>query len=723
MSSSKIYDKLLEKATSPLLLDVDWESILKMCDLVRQGDVQTKYALGQLKKKLSNDNIHVLTFSLNCLESLVKNCGSKVHQEVATKDFMDIMRNIAGTKSDPVKSKVLELIQCWSHAFKKNPNYRIVEDYFNAMKLEGFQFQPLKESEAMFDVEEAPAWKEDSECSTCYRCRTEFSTLRRRHHCRACGQIFCNSCSSKTSPIPKFGIEKEVRVCDTCYDKINRTSTAGANPASKSDDQLPAEYINSPLYKEATKTAPTATSKPAEKSEQEFQDEINLALAISQSEAEAQEQTKRKKSSSSKTSKSSSSKSNWQESAHEPKSNNSTASAPYAETVATNNSAQQYKSMNINNNVVSNQMDQNFSQNAEEIRINNEMDEFVEELKKLLELYINRMKSDSMRGRSITNDTAVQSLFLQLQHLHPKLLSYIKYQEDARGYYENLQDKLTQLKDAREALNALRLENFEKKRRENEERERLRQMQISQKLQIMRQQKQSYYLYQNQLNLQRLQEQERDLQMRLVQQRELVLKRDQNLFSGPGLPFKPIGSNDSFTNVLPNEQMMNQYNGLPSMSQVPNSNSFQGYQAFNNNGSMLADSNLNTSLSQKNGLPQTSGLEAQFQSLQLQQQNLSRQNMQLQMQQQQLMMQQQPIMSQHQQPVQYQQWPQQVQQSQPTVLANQQTPNNNIQYSQYSNQVQSNGGQNGFVSAEQQQQQQQQNNLPTKQEAQLISFD
>jgi growth factor-regulated tyrosine kinase substrate len=28
-----------EKATSPLLLEIDWESILKMCDLIRQGDV------------------------------------------------------------------------------------------------------------------------------------------------------------------------------------------------------------------------------------------------------------------------------------------------------------------------------------------------------------------------------------------------------------------------------------------------------------------------------------------------------------------------------------------------------------------------------------------------------------------------------------------------------------------------------------------------------------
>jgi growth factor-regulated tyrosine kinase substrate len=180
-------------------------------------------------------------------------------------------------------------------------------------------------------------------------------------------------------------------------------------------------------------------------------------------------------------------------------------------------------------------------EDAEEVRVDAEIDKFIDDVKKTLELYINRMKSDSMRGRSITNDTAVQSLFLQLQHLQPKLMSYIKYKEDARAYYENLQDKLTQLKDAREALNALRHENYEKKRKEMEEKERIRQMQLAQKLQVMRQQKQSYYLYQNQLNLQRLQEQERDLQMRLSQQRELVLQRDTQLFnpSFPGAGYMP----------------------------------------------------------------------------------------------------------------------------------------------------------------------------------------
>ena len=58
------------------------------------------------------------------------------------------------------------------------------------------------------------------------------------------------------------------------------------------------------------------------------------------------------------------------------------------------------------------------------------------------------------------------------------------------AYYEGLQDKLGQLKDAREALNALREEHAENKRRQAMERERLRQIQLATKLDDMRQKKQ-----------------------------------------------------------------------------------------------------------------------------------------------------------------------------------------------------------------------------------------
>lgn len=58
------------------------------------------------------------------------------------------------------------------------------------------------------------------------------------------------------------------------------------------------------------------------------------------------------------------------------------------------------------------------------------------------------------------------------------------------GYYEKLQDKLSQIKDAREALDALREDHEEKLRQQAEETERQRQIMMAQKLEIMRKKKQ-----------------------------------------------------------------------------------------------------------------------------------------------------------------------------------------------------------------------------------------
>ncbi|XP_074068407.1 lateral signaling target protein 2 homolog isoform X2 [Macrotis lagotis] len=65
---------------------------------------------------------------------------------------------------------------------------------------------------------EPPAWVPDQACFHCTACQSPFSLIRRRHHCRSCGKIFCSRCSSKSVPLPWFGYMKPVRVCGHCYD-------------------------------------------------------------------------------------------------------------------------------------------------------------------------------------------------------------------------------------------------------------------------------------------------------------------------------------------------------------------------------------------------------------------------------------------------------------------------------------------------------------------------
>ncbi|KAJ0412531.1 hypothetical protein ATCC90586_006898 [Pythium insidiosum] len=46
------------------------------------------------------------------------------------------------------------------------------------------------------------SWVQDDAVNACFKCHTLFSLLLRKHHCRACGRIFCASCSSQRVVIP-----------------------------------------------------------------------------------------------------------------------------------------------------------------------------------------------------------------------------------------------------------------------------------------------------------------------------------------------------------------------------------------------------------------------------------------------------------------------------------------------------------------------------------------
>ena len=60
--------------------------------------------------------------------------------------------------------------------------------------------------------------------SSCPSCNVVFSTLKRRHHCRLCGDVFCDACSQGRAVLPLEGEEfnKSVRVCDLCLGDVKK---------------------------------------------------------------------------------------------------------------------------------------------------------------------------------------------------------------------------------------------------------------------------------------------------------------------------------------------------------------------------------------------------------------------------------------------------------------------------------------------------------------------
>uniref|UniRef100_A0A8C1PDD6 RUN and FYVE domain containing 2 n=1 Tax=Cyprinus carpio TaxID=7962 RepID=A0A8C1PDD6_CYPCA len=77
------------------------------------------------------------------------------------------------------------------------------------------QEQALEELGCKLSEYGGQVWLKDKDATHCKLCEKEFSISRRKHHCRNCGEIFCNSCSDNELPLPAS--PKPVRVCDTCH--------------------------------------------------------------------------------------------------------------------------------------------------------------------------------------------------------------------------------------------------------------------------------------------------------------------------------------------------------------------------------------------------------------------------------------------------------------------------------------------------------------------------
>ncbi|MEQ2158142.1 hypothetical protein GOODEAATRI_009186, partial [Goodea atripinnis] len=59
-------------------------------------------------------------------------------------------------------------------------------------------------------------------------------------------------------------------------------------------------------------------------------------------------------------------------------------------------------------------------------------EQFLKALQNAVTTFLNRMKSNHMRGRSITNDSAVLSLFQSINNLHPQLLDILNQLDEKR---------------------------------------------------------------------------------------------------------------------------------------------------------------------------------------------------------------------------------------------------------------------------------------------------
>ncbi|XP_037121993.1 zinc finger FYVE domain-containing protein 16 isoform X3 [Syngnathus acus] len=108
-----------------------------------------------------------------------------------------------------------------------------------------------------------PAWVPDSEAPNCMNCSHKFTFTKRRHHCRACGKVYCAGCCNRKCKL-KY-LEKEARVCVVCFDTLQRAqalermmSPTGPGP----NPNVPSQYCSTIPPLQQARAAGTLNSPP-----------------------------------------------------------------------------------------------------------------------------------------------------------------------------------------------------------------------------------------------------------------------------------------------------------------------------------------------------------------------------------------------------------------------------------------------------------------------------
>ncbi|XP_053377167.1 FYVE, RhoGEF and PH domain-containing protein 4-like isoform X3 [Mercenaria mercenaria] len=84
----------------------------------------------------------------------------------------------------------------------------------------------------------SPQWVKDEEVTMCMACQDKFTAIKRRHHCRACGKVFCAKCSSRKAQLA-YDNNQLNRVCQKCYELLKKGSVSSLELSTDSTPTSP----------------------------------------------------------------------------------------------------------------------------------------------------------------------------------------------------------------------------------------------------------------------------------------------------------------------------------------------------------------------------------------------------------------------------------------------------------------------------------------------------
>uniref|UniRef100_A0A672IQ12 Golgi-associated, gamma adaptin ear containing, ARF binding protein 1 n=1 Tax=Salarias fasciatus TaxID=181472 RepID=A0A672IQ12_SALFA len=140
-SSPVVHTAVAEnKATNPLNKDTDWDNIKGFCDQLNNEPEGPQLATRLLAHKIQSPQEWEAIQALLVLETCMKSCGKRFHNEVGKFRFLNELIKVVSPKylgaraPEPVKKKVLEMMYSWT---LKLPDETKIADAYQMLKKQG----------------------------------------------------------------------------------------------------------------------------------------------------------------------------------------------------------------------------------------------------------------------------------------------------------------------------------------------------------------------------------------------------------------------------------------------------------------------------------------------------------------------------------------------------------------------------------------------------------
>lgn len=203
LENKNIATRLQEKSSALKSLTIEMETTQKVIQDLKKYNEKLNDELRKERESGQSSSVTVETQNIQILELVAK-------VENLEKDSKDI---------ESLRKQRDELE-------KRCKEYELsLEEIGYQLRESRLEVENLKENSAVFLDSQ---WKDDKQVKACTLCQQPFSVTRRKHHCRLCGNVFCQTCSDNKMELASSS--KPARVCDTCHGfllaKFVKTSTS-----------------------------------------------------------------------------------------------------------------------------------------------------------------------------------------------------------------------------------------------------------------------------------------------------------------------------------------------------------------------------------------------------------------------------------------------------------------------------------------------------------------